>query len=388
MFLSVALFCATLGSANVALASDSDDIAELKAQLAELTERVDQAEKKAERKEKLDYYLPQIFGAIMAYSSTSTYNGDTRFNVRYSRFGMRGKVSDNVSYVSQVDFHAQGNLTVLDAYIKFAKSGFDLIMGQQLVHFNSNIDRGPYSCLFMSRSLGATYLMNYPMYSDDGTYSSKFLGARDMGVTATYSFKIKEVPMLVGVGTFSGEGINNPTWVGFGKMNYFARLNVGGKQGFYGAASYYWGDTPASQKVHIYNAELHYKKDRIFFETLYVQRRLWDNADGSYSCFQAITAQGYYDFMTEKSRWFKSISPTMRVDWADGINYQDTHTLEVSPIMATRISSAVNFAMKGEKLRSRFAVGYEKVFTDVELTDFDTNYLLCDRITVGFTVAF
>ncbi len=378
--LAVALICAT-NSASSATEADAEE------RFAELTERV-------ERLEKMDYYAPKVFGAIMAYNNISTYNGDSRFNVRFSRFGVRGRVSDNISYLSQVDFSAQGNLLVLDAYVKYANAqgNLDFTLGQQLVHFNSNIDRGPAACLFMSRSFCAIYLLNYAQYDAAGEYTSAFLGARDIGASLTYTFRLgkKETPLMLGAAIFNGDGINNPQWNAISKMSYLARFQLGDtRKGVSGGANAYYGNTQTEQEIQIYSGEVRYQTEQLFVEAIYSQRRLRANfGDGPLDLFQGVTFQGYYTIPTPKSKAFKNVAPLLRWDGATGISYQDVNTGVASKVNAHRITPAVNIAMKGEKVRTRLSVAYEKVFTKHQLTDFDNNYALVDRVSVGFTVVF
>ena len=74
--------------------------------------------------------------------------GEYRFNVRNSRFGVRGNVSRNMSYRLQVDFSNEGKVSILDSYVAYKTHGFEAIIGQQQYHFSTDLDRGPSTNMF------------------------------------------------------------------------------------------------------------------------------------------------------------------------------------------------------------------------------------------------
>ena len=80
-------------------------------------------------------YVPKIDGAIKAKMEIDLNRGEYRFNVRNSRFGVRGNVSRNMSYRLQVDFSNEGKVSILDSYVAYKTHGFEAIIGQQQYHF-------------------------------------------------------------------------------------------------------------------------------------------------------------------------------------------------------------------------------------------------------------
>ncbi len=194
-------------------------------------------------------YVPKIDGAIKAKMEIDLNRGEYRFNVRNSRFGVRGNVSRNMSYRLQVDFSNEGKVSILDSYVAYKIHGFEAIIGQQQYHFSTDLDRGPSTNMFANRSFLAKYLTSYygSEVSDGKAVDFvRTLGSRDLGAMFTYSFRAG-VPMKVYAGLFNGAGSNNPEWGK--KVNVIGRLEAGGEEGLRAAVAYYDGFAPLHTKV-------------------------------------------------------------------------------------------------------------------------------------------
>ncbi len=118
-------------------------------------------------------YVPQVDGAVKVKLETDLYGGEYRFNVRNSRFGVRGNVSRNMTYRIQVDFNNEGKVSVLDSYVGYTAGGFGVQLGQQQYHFSTDLDRGPTTNMFANRSFLAKYLTGY--------YGSELSGGEVVG---------------------------------------------------------------------------------------------------------------------------------------------------------------------------------------------------------------
>lgn len=366
------IFFAIFVSISASAQSDTDEIKLLKARLEILEER--QA-----KEDKQSFYKPQLCGSMMAYFNVNTYDGDQRFAVRNAQVGIKGNASNNISYYIQVNFHNLGNVTVLDSYMRYTHEGFNLTLGQQWVHLTSDFDRcGPKSNLFTSRSYGVVFI---PMYSDGGSIWS--FGNRDIGLYANYTFST-DIPITLSLGAFNGAGFNKIEWDN--DINLTGRIQIGGKSGLSGGGSIYCGNTGFNQKTSIYSGEIRYIKENIFIEANYQQKRV--DLGGVNQITKAGLIEGYYTFKTPKSRLFDSYAPTLRYDFGDGMLYKNLSSGDIEEQDASRISALINFMLKGSKVRSRFSVGYEKVFMSEKPTDIAENPLFCDRFTLAMTVAF
>ncbi len=246
-------------------------------------------------------YTPQVFGTVMATFNLSTYNDMMRFNVRNSRFGLKGLASKHLSYAVQIDFHNQGSVSVLDSYICYKQSNFQFKFGQQQIHLTSDLSRGPSSNLFTTRSYSAIYSTSYYVTNSDGSQSIKSIGSRDIGAYAIYKFDQMATPLTLSFGVFNGTGINTPTWDN--SLNVVGRLTIGAeKKGLFGGVSYYTGETALRQSIEIISAEMRYQNKTVFVEGSLQRRNL------EYNGTQNLTLayiQGYYNFLTPKSKAFE-----------------------------------------------------------------------------------
>lgn len=327
------------------------------------------------------FYMPQIFGATMVYYNYNINNSNQRFAVRNAHLGVRGKVSNSVSYKTQVNLHNLAKVTVLDAFVQYDSKNFNLALGQQWIHITADYDRsGPAQNLFTSRSFGAVFI---PIYSSSTEIAT--LGNRDIGLYGNYTFGGK-LPITLSLGAFNGEGVNQISWDD--NMNITGRIQIGGKKGFSAGASIYTGESPLEQSLDIYSAEARYVGKNLFVEANYQQRDLRDTPSSPVRSTQTYLLQSYYTIKCPKSRLFDNVTPSFRFDYGADIDYLNLVTELVESHTAGRTTALMHFMFKGTKIRSRFTLAYENVIFKDEPTDLYQNPLLQDRLTVAMTVAF
>lgn len=390
-----AIALSTSAMAQVEELSTEQQLAQLQEQLTTLQEQVESlksesevASKASETKKESGFYTPQIFGAIMATLNVGTYDGLTRFNVRNSRIGFKGNAARDLSYQVQIDFHNQGSVSILDAYIAYKHKNFGFKLGQQHINLSEDLKRGPADALFTTRSLTAISSTAY-VSGSDGDYSLKSLGSRDIGAYLDYTLRSSNgMPINFGFGVFNGGGSNNPIWTH--ELNYSARIILGDvKSGFSGGASLYAGKNSLDQDMRIWTAEARYVSSDLFVETTVQQRRL--NDDGL-ELLHAANIQGYYNFKLSNCNFFDVIAPTLRWDMGHNMSYivEDSEGVifDAEHINANRLTAAVNMRFPGNKLRSRMMIGYEFIFTDQSLTDIAYNELMQDKFTFALICAF
>ncbi len=365
-------YIAMLATITVNAQSETSEIELLKQRL----EVLEGAQAKAKER---SFYAPQLFGSMMAYFNVNTYNGDQRFAVRNAHLGAKGNASKSITYFMQINFHNLAKITVLDSYMRYTHEGFNLTLGQQWIHLTSDFDRcGPKSNLFTSRSYGVVFI---PMYSDVGSIWS--FGNRDIGLYANYTFST-DIPITLSLGAFNGAGFNKIEWDN--DINLTGRIQIGGKSGLSGGGSIYCGNTGFNQKTSIYSGEIRYIKNNLFIEANFQQKRV-DLGDTN-QITKAGLIEGYYIFKTPESRLFDSYAPTLRYDFGDGMLYKNLKSGDIEEQDASRISALINFMLKGSRIRSRFSVGYEKVFMGEKPSDIAQNPFFNDRFTLATTVAF
>ncbi len=333
------------------------------------------------------FFTPKVYGTVMTTFNASTYNGYARFNVRNSRFGVKGNASRDVSYLVQVDFSNQGSVSVLDSYLQYNKRDLVVMVGQQRINLSEDMMRGPSSCLFSSRSYAAVSSMSY-LVGDGSDFSISNMGSRDIGMYARYKLlKGGCMPVTLGVGLFNGNGANNPEWDS--TLNFTARVVLGDvKSGFSAGASLYTGKNLESEDINVWTGEARYVTRNMMIESTYQQRRI-NSENIDLDILQVANIQGYYKLFTPNCNAFEYVSPLLRWDIGDNVDYLLLETTELKrKLDSQRLTFAFNFHFKGEKLRSRLSVGYEKFFMQNPPADLDYNTLMHDKFTMAFVASF
>ncbi|MFR9602633.1 MAG: porin [Rikenellaceae bacterium] len=376
---------AVYGSEGVEVEETVETIESLQAQIKSLNERMDQAEQAKlldnEKAAKKAFYAPDVFGAILAFYGVSGYDGDQRFAIRNAHLGVKGNASSSVSYQIQVNFHNLGSVSVLDSWIKYKSGRFDATLGQQFIHMTADFDRcGPKISIFNTRSYGVLFI---PAYTNGTTL--KTLGNRDIGLYTNYTLGC-DLPITLSLAAFNGAGSNQVSWDD--DINLMGRIQIGGAKGLSGGGSYYFGGTPYNQKIAIYSVEARYITDNLFVEANYQVRRLRDSDDSPYDNVSTGLIEGYYTFKLDNCKVFESLAPCLRYDFGRNVDYSNTITETIEKLDVSRITAQMMFSFAGQKIRSRFTVGYEKKMMAEKPSDIGSNTLFQDLFIVGATVAF
>ena len=370
-------------------------------------EEKDDEEDEVDVKEEVTY-VPKVDGAVKAKMEVSLYDGEYRFNVRNTRFGVSGNVSPNMFYRIQVDFNNEGKLNILDSYVGYRTGGLDIRLGQQQYHFSTELDRGPNTNIFVNRSFLAKYLTNY--YGSELSEKNivnyvNTLGSRDLGLMTTYQFK-KGLPMPLKLyfGIFNGSGINNPSWNK--TVNLIGRIEVGTVDAFRAAVSYYNGSAPRhkfvidrngtqvedylNQKLNMVGAELHYVRGGFFIEGEYARRYLQTTIeqDKLNTVMTAALVHSYYRFEMPHRFVLNYIAPMLRWDIGNNMDYLNTLDSMRETVDANRITVGVNFGFGKKLIHSELRLNYEKYFIGNQPDDFPTNKLLHDKFTLEVVAAF
>lgn len=370
-------------------------------------EEKDDEEDEVDVKEEVTY-VPKVDGAVKAKMEVSLYDGEYRFNVRNTRFGVSGNVSPNMFYRIQVDFNNEGKLNILDSYVGYRTGGLDIRLGQQQYHFSTELDRGPNTNIFANRSFLAKHLTCY--YGSELSEKNivnyvNTLGSRDLGLMTTYQFK-KGLPMPLKLyfGIFNGSGINNPSWNK--TVNLIGRIEVGTVDAFRAAVSYYNGSAPRhkfvidrngtqvedylNQKLNMVGAELHYVRGGFFIEGEYARRYLQTTIeqDKLNTVMTAALVHSYYRFEMPHRFVLNYIAPMLRWDIGNNMDYLNTLDSMRETVDANRITVGVNFGFGKKLIHSELRLNYEKYFIGNQPDDFPTNKLLHDKFTLEVVAAF
>lgn len=347
-------------------------------------------------------YVPKIDGAVKVKLEVDLQDAAYRFNVRNSRFGVRGNVSKSMYYRIQVDFNNEGKISILDSYVGYTIGGFDAKLGQQQYHFSTDLDRGPTTNMFANRSFLAKYLTSYyGSEVSDGKIVSyvKTLGSRDLGLSMSYRFKTK-VPLNLIAGVFNGSGTNNPEW---GKrVNLMGRIELGGDKGLQGSVAYYHGYSPQhvkveeqngtfvtedfEQKLRMVGGELRYTRGGLLLEGEYARRYLC--MEGATAMMATALVQGYYRFQLPKCPTIDYIAPIARWDMGNNVDYLNVQNKLRETFEANRITVGVNIGFGTKWIQSEIRLNYEKYLLKEQSSDFWGNKLLHDKFTLEVVASF
>ncbi len=355
-------------TSEAAAQSQSEEIEVLK-------NRLEVLENEAIKTKARSFYMPQVYGSMLAYFNVSTYDGYQRFAVRNAQVGIKGNASNSVSYCVQVNFLNLNKVSVLDSYIRYSQDRLNFTLGQQWIHLTGDFDRcGPKTALFTTRSFGVVYITNYTNGS-----TLKSLGNRDIGLYGNYTFSTK-VPITISAGAFNGSGVNTSEWDN--DINITGKIQIGSSKGLSGGGSVYYGTTTYNQDITIWSGEIRYSTKRLFVEANYQQKNIEEQST------KTGLIEGYYTFPTPNSRLLDSFAPTARYDFGDGMLYSNLVSGVVEEQDAGRVTALMSLIFKGSKIRSRLCVGYEKFFMGNKPSDIAENPLFQDRFTTALSVAF
>ncbi|MDR3188083.1 MAG: OprO/OprP family phosphate-selective porin [Prevotellaceae bacterium] len=322
-------------------------------------------------------YAPKIDGVLKVKFEESLYDSRMRFDVRNSRFGVRGKTSEHMSYRTQVEFNNEGKLSVLDAYVAYQLPLVEVALGQQRYAFSTDLGRSPIQNIFANRTFVAKYTVCYADSSSRGAIRS--LGSRDIGGLLTVNLR-RWLPVALKLGLFNGSGINTPAWQE--ALNVSAKVEYGGERGLQAAASYYSGQTPYAQPVAMWSGELRYIARSFTLDGEAAQRALRRN--GAQEILTSAYLQGFYSFYFKPNRFAKYLAPTLRYDVIRNGCYDGA----IGLFDAQRVSIGANLSVAQKAFQGEIRASFEKYIISRKPSDFSTNPLLHDKVTIEMVVAF
>jgi len=280
--------------------------------------------------------IPQISGILKTKVEYDLDNSLMRFEVRNARFSVRGGINDYMSYKLEIDLSDEGQMKMLDAYVRFSPvTDLNFYLGQRKIPFSSDYMRSPADNIFANRSFLAKYINE---------------GMRDIGFYAEYTFR-GEVPVSVVAGAVNGTGNNNPRWIG--RPNFAARLAAGKDDGIRAATNFYFGNGADEPDLSMFGAELRYNNGHFFIETEYIVRQ-WTDPLSARQRDDGIYLHSYYNIMTGNTM-VKIVTPTARIDFIGDAIFRGN-------IGASRFTCGVNLGFEAKQFYSEIRLNYENYF--------------------------
>ena len=281
-------------------------------------------------------FAPEIFGILKTKVEFDLNNSLVRFEVRNARFGALGKINDYMSYKIEIDLSDEGEMKMLDAYVRFNPvKNLCFYLGQRKIPFSTDYMRSPADNIFANRSFLAKNIND---------------GMRDIGFYAEYDIP-RQVPVRIVIGAVNGTGNNNPQWIA--RPNLVTRISAGGSKGFRATGNFYYGEETYEHNLVMAGAELRYGRGNFFIESEYVARSCNDTLsvrhkdDGMY-------IHSYYNFIPE-SRMVTMVTPTARFDFIGGSVFNGN-------IKASRFTCGLNIGFNTQQFYSEIRLNYENYF--------------------------
>ncbi|HTN68297.1 MAG TPA: hypothetical protein VLZ33_02420 [Dysgonamonadaceae bacterium] len=285
---------------------------------------------------------------------------ETRFSVRNSRLGIQGDVTPFISYRAMAELSQEGEFKILDLYSAIAPiDGLSIKIGQigTLIHT-------PYTSPDKVMFANMPFICKY--FTD---------GPRDIGVSASYNFKIDRLPVGIEAGLYNGGSINNPVWTK--KPSISTQLILGTMKGLRGTAKLYKFPKSDLLDFMIYATDLRYEANSWKVETEFMYRKNKANDEKLASAY----LQGAYWFPLQNTKVFKNIITAARWD-AIGRNETD------NDIDVNRLTLGLGFSFTDAPFQSLVRIDYEFYNTRDNIGIFIDDVMDSNKLSVELLLTF
>ncbi len=331
--------------------------------------------------EKADY-LPEIHSTLRSKFEYQPQMGAGRFQVRTARVSITGNVLPILGYKAEVDLCDQGEIKMLDAYIRlFPCDGLSLTLGQNRIPFTIDAQRSPHTQLFANRSFLAKEVGNI----------------RDVGFTASYKLPIK-MPITLEAGVYNGKGLYNQKEAWTKDFCYVGKFSFGFVPGMNFVLSALT-IKPREHRVYAYDAGVSYNIWRFLIEGEYMYKHYEDvaftpvhtgNAVLSYKqplpkVFDAMDIRARYDYMS--NHWDGKTYDGHKAVMTDSERHRLTAgiTLTMSPFQKENPKTGKAFSRIAQNFVMELRVNYEKYFyTQPNLAQADEQDKLVAEVSLRF----
>lgn len=271
----------------------------------------------------------------------------SRFSVCKSRVAISGDITNFVTYRAQLELSSYGKLEALDLYSAINPiEGLIIKIGQSSVALHNPYITNPGLLMFANRAFIGKF------FTPDGS--------RDLGVSASYNFKLNNFPLGIDAGVFNGNTINAPVWTN--SPSYTGRIRIGDMQGFRTTAKMY--KLPKNELINymFYGFDLRYEADNWKVETEIMHRK---NKVDNHKLLSTYL-QGAYWFPIHNVKLFKNIIPAARWDSMGSSQTNDDFDVH-------RLTLGLGFSFTSAPFESLIRIDYESYFTKNELTLFNVS---------------
>lgn len=240
-------------------------------------------------------YRPNVHGAIRPRWEMETETGKSRFQVRYARLTLDGRIHPDIDYFIQTDLCDQGVMKILDVYGRFRIiKGLTVQAGQFRMPFGVETFRAPQNYIFANRSFMAKQMCNY----------------RKVGLKGAYKLPVR-IPLSVEAGVFNAGGIgNHDVWSK--KYAYSGKADI--KLGSFGIEAGALSVRPENVRINMYDVAVTWQNANVLAAAEYMNEHYTDGRRDAHSwcafadwhkpvslgVFNRWSVQGRYDGITRQ----------------------------------------------------------------------------------------
>lgn len=287
-------------------------------------------------------YMPAIHGTVRAKYEYEPQIDEGRFEVRNARVSVDGKVLPSVFYKAEIDLSDEGQIKMLDAYVRLKPfTAFEFTLGQMRVPFTIDAHRSPHQQYFANRSFIAKQVGN----------------VRDVGASVGWTTPT-EVPVTIQAGLFNGSGLTGQKNYWTKNYNYSAKVQALFADRFNLMLSCQ-KIRPADVSVYLWDAGAFFDDGAWHIEGEYLRKCY---AGDAFRPVNAVDAFVVRRFPLKKV--FSRISALARYDYmsdhSNGTPGEDGK-LKIDDNARHRITGGVTLSL-GKALQTDIRLNYEKYF--------------------------
>lgn len=293
-------------------------------------------------------YIPDVHGTIRAKYEFEPEIDKGRFEIRNARIALEGMIIPVIRYKAEIDLSDEGNIKMLDAYIRYQPNNkWKFTFGQMRVPFSIDAHRSPHLQYFANRSFIAKQVGN----------------VRDVGAAVGWTFG-KTVPVTLEGGIFNGSGLTGQKdyWTSNYNFSFKAQTKLWEK----------FNITLSMQKAnagdvntYLYDAGAYIQTSRWHIETEYLRKHY---ARDSFRPVNAVNAFAAYRLPLKK--YFSAISFLGRYDYMSDHSKGKVHEdgkLGADDPERHRLTGGVTLSLGKKSLQADIRVNYEQYFYSKEV---------------------
>lgn len=288
-------------------------------------------------------YMPEIHGTIRAKYEYEPPIDKGRFEIRNARLSVEGKIIPIVRYKAEVDLSDEGQIKMLDAYIRLKPNDrLKFTFGQMRVPFSIDAHRSPHLQYFANRSFIAKQVGN----------------VRDVGASASWTFG-KQLPITLEGGIFNGSGLTNQKNFWTNNYNFsFKAFTIIANQ--FNITLSCLKANAGDVNTMLYEAGTYWETSRWHIEAEYLRKYY---SHDSFNPVNAVDAFAAYRLPLKKG--LAAISFLGRYDYMSDHNNgskDNNGTFTVSDPERHRITGGVTLSLSKKSLQADIRLNYEQYF--------------------------